>query len=48
MLGGQVPPGVRVQYHIVSDGAPNTTGPICRFNQDTKPKCTLPEPLLPR
>ena len=42
MLGGQVPPDVSVQYHIVFDVAPNTTDLIFQFNQDTKPKFTLP------
>jgi hypothetical protein len=42
MLGGQVPPGVSVQYYIVFDVAPNTIGLIFQFNQDTKPKFTLP------
>jgi Rieske Fe-S protein len=42
MLGGQVPPGVSVQYQIVFDVAPNTAGLTFQFNQDTKPKFTLP------
>jgi hypothetical protein len=41
MLGGQVPPGVSVQYQIVFDVAPNTTGLTFQFNQDTKPKFTV-------
>lgn len=41
-LGGQVPPGVSVQYFIPFDIAPNATTLIFQFNQDTEPKFLLP------
>ena len=40
-IGGQVPPGVNVTYHIVFDIAPGTTGLQLVFKQDTKPVFAL-------
>lgn len=41
-IGGQVPPGVSVTYYLPFDIAPGTTGLALVFNQDTKPRFTLP------
>ncbi len=41
-IGSQTPPGVSVTYYIPFDVAPGATGLTFQFNQDTKPKFTLP------
>lgn len=41
-IGGQVPPGVDVTYHIPYDVAPGATGLVLVFKQDTQPRFTLP------
>lgn len=41
-VGGQVPPGVDVTYHIPFDVAPGATGLALVFNQDTKPRFAIP------
>lgn len=41
-IGGQVPPGVEVTYYVPYDVAPGATGLALVFNQDTKPKFTIP------
>lgn len=41
-VGGQVPPGVEVTYHLVFDLAPNAATPTLVFKQDSKPRFVLP------
>ncbi len=40
-IGGQVPPGVAVHYHIVFDVAPDATGLTFTFKQDKRPTFDL-------
>ncbi len=40
-IGGQVPPGVTVRYHVVFDIAPDATGLAFTFKQDKRPTFDL-------
>jgi hypothetical protein len=41
-IGSQVPPGVNVTFNVIFDIAPDAKDMVLIFNQDTKPKFTLP------